>query len=201
MVARRFMPESGPGDVTRLLQAWNCGDQNAVDQMVPFVYRELRRLAAAYLRRERPDHTLQPTALVNEAYLRLIDQIPISGQNHSQFLAVAANLMRQILVNHAKRRRSLKRWGGHKVELEEAAGLQPATQLDVVILDEAMRNLAKVDPRQSRVVELRYFGGLTEEEIAEVLGVSIVTVKRDWRIARAVLHDELTRSRTGSAGL
>jgi RNA polymerase sigma factor (TIGR02999 family) len=187
------MAQSGPGDVTRLLQAWNRGDEKAQSELVPLVYRELRGLAAAYLRRERPDHTLQPTALVHEAYLRLVDQTQVPGQSHTQFFAIAANLMRQILVNHAKRYRALKRGSGNKVELNEAMGVVPAGQLDMVILDEALRKLAEVDPRQSRIVELRFFGGLTEEEIAEVLGISPITVKRDWRIAKAMLHHELSQ--------
>jgi RNA polymerase sigma factor (TIGR02999 family) len=187
------MSASGPGDVTRLLQAWNSGDEKAQSELVPLVYRELRGLAAAYLRRERPDHTLQPTALVHEAYLRLVDQTQIPGQSHTQFFGIAANLMRQILVAHAKRHRAVKRGSGNKVELNEAAGVVPAGQLDMVILDEALRKLAEVDPRQSRIVELRFFGGLTEEEIAEVLGISPITVKRDWRIAKAMLYHELSQ--------
>jgi len=185
------MSESRPGDVTRLLQAWNGGSEKALDELVPLVYRELRGLAGAYLRRERREHTLQPTALVHEAYMRLVQDKEAPGQSHAQFFAIAANLMRQILVNHAKRHRALKRGGGNKVTLDEgAAAVQPAT-VDMIALDEALRNLAELDPRQSRIVELRFFGGLTEEEIAEVLKVSPITVKRDWRVARAVLHQQL----------
>ena len=137
-------------------------------------------------------HTLQPTALVHDAYLRLIDQKIADCRTRAQFFAIAANLMRQILVDHAKRHRALKRGGGNKVALGEASGaLQQQPQVDLVALNEALEKLAQVDPRQSRVVELRFFGGLTEQEIAEVLNVSAITVKRDWRIARAALHNQL----------
>jgi RNA polymerase sigma factor (TIGR02999 family) len=179
------------GDVTRLLQSWSAGDKNALSQLVPFVYRELRRLAGAYLRRERQGHTLQPTALVHEAYLRLVDQTHVQSPNRARFFAIAANLMRQILVNHSKRHRAAKRGGGNKVAMEEGAGLVQQREVDLIALDQALEKLAHIDSRQSRIVELRFFGGLTEDEIAEVLGVSPRTVKRDWRIARAVLNHEL----------
>ena len=184
-------PESS--EVTVLLQSWRGGDPCALDQLTPLVYRELRRMAAGYLRQERGDHTLQPTALVHEAYLRLIDQRIADCHTRAQFFAIAANLMRQILVGHAKRHRAVKRGGGNKVALEDAGGaaVQQQPEVDLIALNEALEKLAKLDPRQSRIVELRFFGGLTEEEIAEVLGVSPITVKRDWRIARAVLHDQL----------
>jgi RNA polymerase sigma factor (TIGR02999 family) len=185
------MAAPGSGEVTRLLQAWSGGDKEALGQLVPFVYRELRGLAAAYLRRERQDHTLQPTALVHEAYLKLVDQTQVESPSRAQFFAIAANLMRQILVDHARDRRAAKRGGGNKVALEEAAGVVPEPRVDFVALDEALDKLAQLDPRQSRIVELRFFGGLTENEIAEVLGVSAITVKRDWRIARAFLHRRL----------
>jgi RNA polymerase sigma factor (TIGR02999 family) len=179
------------GDVTRLLQSWSAGDKNALSELVPFVYRELRRLAGAYLRRERQGHTLQPTALVHEAYLRLVDQTHVQSPNRARFFAIAANLMRQILVNHSKRHRAAKRGGGNKVAMEEGAGLVQQREVDLIALDQALEKLAHIDSRQSRIVELRFFGGLTEDEIAEVLGVSPRTVKRDWRIARAVLNHEL----------
>jgi RNA polymerase sigma factor (TIGR02999 family) len=179
------------GDVTRLLQSWSAGDKNALSELVPFVYRELRRLAGAYLRRERQGHTLQPTALVHEAYLRLVDQTHVQSPNRARFFAIAANLMRQILVNHSKRHRAAKRGGGNKVAMEEGAGLVQQRDVDLIALDQALEKLAHIDSRQSRIVELRFFGGLTEDEIAEVLGVSPRTVKRDWRIARAVLNHEL----------
>jgi RNA polymerase sigma factor (TIGR02999 family) len=182
----------GPGEVTRLLQSWSGGDRSALDELTPFLYAELRNIAAAYLRRERGGHTLQPTALVNEAYLRLIDQTQVQSRSRAQFFAIAANLMRQILVNYARRHRSLKRGsGGKKVELDDASAIVDRPQVDLLALDEALEQLARVDPRQSRVVELRFFGGLGEEEVAEVLDVSPITVKRDWRIAKAFLHNQL----------
>ncbi len=179
------------GDVTRLLQSWSDGDKGALGELVPLVYRELRSLAAAYIRRERRDHTLQPTALVHEAYLRLVDQTRVASPSRSQFFAIAANLMRQILVNHAKHRGAAKRGGGNKAVLEEGSAAVQPREVDLIALDQALDKLARLDPRQGRVVELRFFGGLTEDEIAEVLGVSAITVKRDWRIARAELHREL----------
>jgi RNA polymerase sigma factor (TIGR02999 family) len=160
-------------------------------ELVPFVYRELRGLAAAYLRRERNDHTLQPTALVHEAYLRLVDQTQVQSLNRANFFAIAANLMRQILVNHAKQHRAAKRGGGNKMALEEGAGSVQPRGVDLIALDQALEKLAQLNPRQSRIVELRFFGGLTEDEIAEVLGISLRTVKRDWRISRAVLNAQL----------
>ena len=186
------MPNPEPGEVTRLLQCWSGGDNHALDELAPLVYRELRLLAARYLRRERRDHTLQPTALVHEAYLRLVDQTHVETHSRAQFLAIAANLMRHILIDHANRLRAAKRGGGNKVALDEAAGaVQQQPQVDLVALNEALEKLAELDPRQSRIVELRFFGGLTEEEIAEVLDVSPITIRRDWRMARAVLHNQL----------
>jgi RNA polymerase sigma factor (TIGR02999 family) len=180
-----------PGGVTQLLQSWGRGDQSALDELTPILYRELRRQAAGYLRRERRDHTLQPTALVHEAYLRLIDQTHVHSQNRGQFFAIAANLMRQILVNHAERHRAAKRGGGNKVTLGDAMALIQQPQVDMLALHQALEKLATVDPRQGRIVELRFFGGLTEDEIAEVLGVAPITVKREWRMAKAMLHSEL----------
>ncbi len=186
------MSQAEPTDVTRLLLSWSSGDKNALNEIVPLVYRELRRLAAAYLRRERYDHTLQPTALVHEAYLRLVDQGRIDCHTRAQFFGIAANLMRQILVNHAKRRQAVKRGGGNRVSLDEVAIVsQQPQEVSLIALDDALEKLALLDPRQCRIVELRFFGGLTEDEIAELVGVSPFTVKRDWRIARAVLYDEL----------
>jgi len=184
------MSESEAGQVTRLLVAWSGGDRSALDQLTPLVYGELRRLAAAYIRRERRDHTLQPTALVHEAYLRLVNQGEVQSQSRTQFFAIAANLMRQILVNHAKRHRASKRGSGRKEQLQEAAAVaQP--QVDLLALNEALEKLAALDPRKGQIVELRFFGGLTEDQIAEVLDVSPITVKRDWRVAKAVLHSQL----------
>jgi RNA polymerase sigma factor (TIGR02999 family) len=183
-------PESR--DVTRLLESWSGGDQAALDELVPIVYRELRGLAASYIRRERPDHTLQPTALVHEAYLRLIDQTQVRSPTRAHFFAVAANLMRQILVNHAERHRAAKRGGGNKVALEDGSAAVAPRAVDLIALNQALNRLALLDPRQGRIVELRFFGGLTEDEIASVLGVSAITVKRDWRLAKALLHRELS---------
>ena len=185
------MPKAQAGEVTKLLEAWSGGDRHALDRLVPLLYRELRRMAGDYLRRERPDHTLQPTALVHEAYLRLVRQTQIHSTTRAQFFAIAANLMRQILVNHAERHKAGKRGGGNKVTLEDPLALAGPPQLDLLALDRALNQLARLDPRQSRVVELRFFGGLTEDEIAEVLNVSPITVKRDWRVARAALHEQL----------
>jgi RNA polymerase sigma factor (TIGR02999 family) len=171
---------TGSEGVTRLLLAWSGGDRSALDRLTPLVHSELRRIAAAYLRRERPGHTLQPTALVHEAYLRLVDQTQIQSRNRAQFFAIAANLMRQILVNHARRRRAAKRGGGNRLTLDEnlLAGGEP--QLDILALDTALNKLAELDPRSGQIVEMRFFGGLTEDEVADLLGVAPITVKRDW---------------------
>jgi RNA polymerase sigma factor (TIGR02999 family) len=191
------MGQPEPGDVTRLLQSWSGGDKKALDELTPLIYSKLRSLAAAYFRRERSDHTLQPTALVHEAYLRLIDQTRVESRSRAHFFAFAANLMRQILVNHALQHRAAKRGGGNKVALEEGSGLVLPREIDVIALDQALDSLARLDPRQSRIVELRFFGGLTEEEIADLLGIAPITVKRDWRIARAALRHHLEASRGG----
>jgi RNA polymerase sigma factor (TIGR02999 family) len=185
------MPEAEAGEVTQLLESWSCGDKAALNHLMPIIHRELRRRAAAYLRRERCDHTLQPTALVHEAYLRLVDQDKVQCHSRAQFFAIAANVMRQILVDHARNHRASKRGGGNKVALGEAEDCAQREEFDLVALDRALDWLARFDPRQSRVVELRFFGGLTEQEIAEQLEVSAITVKRDWRIARAALHHQM----------
>ena len=183
-----------PTDVTRRLAEWSRGDQHALAELMPLVYDELRRLADSYLRRERPDHTLQPTALVHEAYLRLVDQT-VELQNRAHFFGVAAQVMRCILVDHARAHQAAKRGGGaHKLSLDEVAELAEGQAVDLIALDDALKALAALDPQQSRVVELRYFGGLTVEEAAEVLGVSPATVKRDWTTARAWLHREISKS-------
>jgi RNA polymerase sigma factor (TIGR02999 family) len=182
-------PEAG--DVTRLLQSWSGGDKKALGELVPLVYRELRGLAASYIRRERKDHTLQATALVHEAYMQMVDQTQVESPSRAQFFGIAANLMRQILVHHARKHRAAKRGGGNKVGLDEAVAVVAQREVDWIALDEALDQLAKLNPRQSRVVELRFFGGLTEDEMAEVLGVSVMSIKRDWRIARAQLHRQL----------
>ncbi|CAN5221124.1 sigma-70 family RNA polymerase sigma factor [soil metagenome] len=182
-----------PANVTQLLDRWSQGDQAALDELLPLVYDELHRLASSYLRRERADHTLQPTALVNEAYLRLIDQHQSHWQNRAQFFGVAAQLMRRILVDHARAHLARKRGGPQfAVSLNHADHF--AEQPDVSLLDlhEALSELAAIDPQQSRIVELKFFGGLTIEETAEVTGLSHATIEREWKLARAWLRRELS---------
>jgi RNA polymerase sigma factor (TIGR02999 family) len=177
-------------EVTRLLAEWTNGNRQALDDLTPLVYRELRRLAASCLRRERQDHTLQPTALVHEAYLRLVDQKNPSWQSRSHFFGVAARLMRQILVDHARKRQAGKR-AGQKVLLDEAMGLRDERSLDLIALDTGLNALEKLDPRKCQAVELRYFAGLSMDEIAQALDVSPVTVRRDLRMAEAWLHRQI----------
>ena len=185
------MDTLSPEAVTALLQAWSQGDVGARDQLFPLVYDELRRRAAAYLRRERRDHTLPPTALVHEAYIRLIGQRS-AWQGRAQFFGVASQMMRRILVDHARARGAAKRPGsGLRVALQEDAAAVAPLEVDLVLLDRALDELAALDERQGRVVELRFFGGLSQEEIAETLGVSLATVNRDWRLARAWLHQRV----------
>jgi RNA polymerase sigma factor (TIGR02999 family) len=179
--------------VTELLTAWNDGDQTALDQLMPFVYDELRRLARTYMRRERHGHTLQTTALVNEAYIRLVKDRNISLQNRAHFMAKAARLMREILVDHYRGQARLKRGGDlQQVSLAEAAEIS-GTAVDLLALDDALTALAEIDPRQSQIVELRYFGGLTIEETAEALGVSHATIERDWTFTRAWLRKQMQK--------
>jgi len=181
-----------PSEVTRLLKEWSTGDSAALDQLIPIVYDELRAVAARYLRRERQGHTLQPTALVNEAYLRLIDQNQVQWQNRAHFVGVAAQMMRRILVDHAKNHNRVKRGGGtRKVTLDEALAVSDERADDLVELDEALTALEAFDKRKSRVVEMRYFGGLSVEETAEVLKVSEITVARDWKLAKAWLYTRI----------
>jgi RNA polymerase sigma factor (TIGR02999 family) len=178
--------------VTDLLARWSHGEDAALAELTPLVYEELRRLAHHYMGGERPDHTLQTTALVNEAYLRLADQTNPRWRNRAHFLAVAARAMRQILVRYAKSYRSQKRGGGAlKVELDEAAIVSPEQSKEIVDLHEALERLAALDSRKAQVVELKYFGGLNYDDMAEVLKISPVTVRRDWEFARAWLHTEL----------
>ncbi len=185
-------------EVTQLLVAWSDGDQAALEQLTPLVYRELHRLAKGYLNRERPGHTLQTTALINEAYLRLIDWKDVRWQNRAHFFGVAAQLMRRILVDFARARYQDKRGAGARhVALDEAAAVAVERVAEFIALDEALDQLAVIDPRRSRMVELRFFGGLTEEETAEALKVSPRTVRREWSLARAWLYREL--SRTGAS--
>ena len=181
-------------DVTRLLTEWRHGNPDALNEMAPLIYEELRRLARSYLRRERPGHTLQSTALVHEAYLRMVDQQNVSLQNRSHFYGVAAQMIRRILVDHARARRTHKRGDGViPLALDEARSAHAGSDLDLAALDDALAALAQIDPRQSRIVELRFFAGLSLEETAEVMGVSPATIKRDWTVARAWLKRELTR--------
>lgn len=185
---------STPEEITQLLIAWTRGDQRARDELMPLIYNELRRLARAHLRRERVNHTLQPTALVHEAFLRLIDQSKVNWQNRAHFFGAAARLMRQILINHAEARRAAKRGGeAERISLNDVDQFTVEPGLDLVALNEAMERLEQIDPPQSRIVELRYFSGLTIEEIAEVMGISPATVKREWSTARAWLRRELSR--------
>ena len=180
------------GDVTRLLVAAGRGDKSALDAMLPLVYAELRRIADGYLRNERRDHTLQPTALVHEAYMRLVNQHSVDWRNRAQFIGVAAQMMRRILVNHAEGKKAEKRGGEReKITLDRAVGAFEEKNLDVIEVDLALARLAAVDERKARIVELRFFGGLTVDEIAEVLGVSKATVERDYTFARAWLYREL----------
>ncbi len=179
-------------DVTALLEAWADGDRSALEQLLPHVEAELRRLAHHYLGRERPEHTLQTTALVNEAYLRLVDQRSVRWQSRSHFYGIAAQMMRRILIDHARKLTQAKRGGGVRpVSLEEATLLTEQRAEELVALDDALQALAQLDERKSRVVELRYFGGLSVEEAARVLGVHPDTVGRDWRTARAFLRREI----------
>ncbi len=178
--------------VTQLLAAWGDGDQAARDELMPLVYGELRRMARQCLSRERPGHTLQTSALINEAYLRLVDQQDIRWQGRAHFYGIAARLMRQILVDYARRRGYAKRGGDvRRVPLDEAMVVSEERAAEVVALDDALKSLAEIDPRKSQVVELRFFGGLSIEEAAEVLGVSEGTVRRDWALAKAWLHNAI----------
>src|SRR6266404_9838657 len=179
------------GDVSTLLRAWSDGDQSALDKLTPIVYDELHRLARRHMKRERPGHSLQTTALVNEAYLRLVDYKRMQWQNRAHFFAVSAQVMRRILVDHA-RRHNLKRGAGlQRVSLDEAL-LVSDYETDLVALDDAMNQLARLDPRKVQIVEMRFFGGLSVEETGEALKVSPITVKRDWRAAKAWLYRELS---------
>jgi RNA polymerase sigma factor (TIGR02999 family) len=188
---RRNVPT--PADLTDLLVGWGNGDQAALDRLMPLVYDELHRLAARQIRKELPGHTLQTTVLVNEAYLRLIDQTRVRWQNRAQFFGIAAQLMRRILVDHARNRAYLKRGGDvETVELEEVAVVSPERSAEVVAVDDALKGLASLDPRKSQIVELRFFGGLSIEETAEVLKLSPGTIMREWTLAKAWLHREIS---------
>jgi RNA polymerase sigma factor (TIGR02999 family) len=183
--------------VTQLLLAWSQGDKGALEALTPLVYDELRRLARSYMRQERPGHTLQATALVHEAFVRLIGQ-RVEWNSRAHFYGIAAQMMRRILVDHAKAQSAAKRGAGSpRIELDERLAASPQRDVDLLALDEALERLAKIDPQRSRIVELRFFGGLSNEESAEVLGVSPATVQRQWSGARAWLYHELGAHETG----
>lgn len=182
------MPDASSSAVTRLLEKWAGGDDEALRSLIPLVYQELRRLARRHFRNERSDHTLQSTALVHEAYLRLCRQPRVRCAGREHFFAIAAQSMREILVEHARRHRAAKRGGGLKVALDEAMAPQKARELDLVALDAALEELSSLDPRQSQIVELRFFGGLSIEETAGLMRISPATVKREWATARVWLY-------------
>jgi RNA polymerase sigma factor (TIGR02999 family) len=180
-------------EITRLLRRWSQGDRDALDQLMPAVYEELHKLAGSYLRHERPGHTLQPTALINEAYMRLVKQDFPEWQSRRHFFGVAAQLMRQILVEHARARAAAKRDGGQKLSLDEALIFSEEKAGELVALDDALTSLAGFDERKARIIELRFFGGLSLEETAEAMGISIATIGREMRLAQAWLHREMSR--------
>ena len=190
------MNDASPADVTQILREWSAGDNDAPARLMPLVYAELRRLARKHLRQERAEHTLQPTALVHEAYLRLVDQTRVDWQNRAQFFGVAAQIMRRILVDHARTRAADKRGGqASRLSLDEAHFVPEEREADLLELDAALCRLAEVDERKSKVVVLRFFGGLNADEVAKVLSVHPATVRRDWIVAKAWLHREIDRSR------
>jgi len=187
------MPLESP-DVTQLLKDWNGGDEAAADRLMPLVHEELRRLAHQYMRREKPGHTLQTSALVNEAYVRLVDQSKIQWESRAHFFGIAARLMRQILVDQARRKNFAKRGGGAiRVSLDSANAIAQEQSANVMALDEALKTLEQTDPRKSQIVELRFFGGMSIEETAEALKISPGTVMREWTFARAWLRNEMSR--------
>jgi RNA polymerase sigma factor (TIGR02999 family) len=186
--------------VSELLVRWKAGDQEALEALVPLVYKELRDIARRHLQRERPGHTLQSAALVHEAYLRLLDQRPFDTDNRAHFLAVASRLMRQILVDHARTHGAAKRGADRRVEIDTSLVLPQVRTTDVVALDDALKDLANLDEQQGRIVELRFFGGLSTEEIADVLGISPSTVKRDWNMAKAWLTRQMKKGKRGDTG-
>lgn len=187
-----FLSQHQLPEITRILKSWSGGNREAVDDLIPLVYDELHKVAAQYLRRQRPDHTLQPTALVNEAYLKLIDISDVNWQDRAHFFAVASQTMRHILVDHARSLAREKRGGNfQKLSLDEAISSSQEKEVDLLVLNDALENLAEIDEQQSKIVELRFFGGLTVEETAVVLKISPATVKREWRIAKAWLFGRM----------
>jgi RNA polymerase sigma factor (TIGR02999 family) len=196
------MATHSPSEVTRLLIDWSNGNQEALDQLIPMVYDELRRLASRYMRREKIGHTLQTSALVNEAYLRLVDEKSVEWQDRAHFFGVAARLMRRILVDHARSRSCAKRGGkAQMVSFVEGLVMSPesADAEEVVALDSALNDLAELDPRKSQIVEMKFFGGLTNEEVAEVLSVTTRTIEREWRKAKAWLHWAISKGGSNEA--
>lgn len=190
------MLEDSSGEVTRLLKDWKSGDQNALAALIPVVHQELRRLASFHLRSERPNHTLQSTALVNEAFMRLLGREPADLRNRSHFIAIASRLMRQILVDYARARAAGKRDGGNRIALDDQLDIPIMQDEELVALDMALDALARIDDRQAKIVEMKFFGGLSEPEISEVLGVSRATVTRDWWTARVWLHRQMSERRS-----
>jgi RNA polymerase sigma factor (TIGR02999 family) len=188
------MPEGESGQVTELLNHWRQGDDKALHALVPLVYKELRRLAHYHLQSERSDHTLQSTALVHEAYLRLLGDQPVELENRAHFIAVASRLMRQVLVDYARSRRANKRDGGCRISLEDLAPLGVNGDAQLLALDDALDGLSRLDERQGKIVEMKFFGGLSAPEISQVLGISRATVDRDWATARVWLHREMRRT-------
>jgi RNA polymerase sigma factor (TIGR02999 family) len=188
------LSEVSPKQVTELLLRWKRGDQKSLQDLLPLVYSELRRLAQHHLRGERSDHTLQSTALVHEAYLRLVKPSSLQVESRGHFFALASQLMREVLVDYARSRKAGKRDGGTRLTLDEAGDLSQSRDVDLLALDDALNQLSRISPRQSRIVEMRYFGGLSIEETSEFLGVSSATVERDWTVARAWLHRQINRT-------
>jgi RNA polymerase sigma factor (TIGR02999 family) len=186
--------EVSPNQVTELLLKWKCGDQNSLQVLLPLVYKELRRLAQRHLRGERVGHTLQSTALVHEAYLRLVKPGSLRIESRGHFFALASQLMREILLDYARSRSAAKRDAGRRLTLDEAAELSTTKGVDLLALDDALNQLSEMNPRQSRIVELRFFGGLSIEETSEFLGVSSATVEREWAVARAWLYRQISRT-------
>jgi RNA polymerase sigma factor (TIGR02999 family) len=188
------VPQDQSGQVTELLQHWKQGDEQALHRLLPLLYKELRRLAHYHLRSERPDHTLQSTALVHEAYLRLLGAQPVEFQNREHFIAVASRLMRQILVDYARERRAAKRDGGCRIAVEYLDALPVNGDAELLALDDALNELGRIDERQAKIVEMKFFGGLSAPEISQVLGLSRATVDRDWATARVWLHRQMNRT-------
>jgi RNA polymerase sigma factor (TIGR02999 family) len=188
------MTDEAGGHVTELLQSWKQGNENALQDLLPLVYNELRRLAHYHLRSERPDHTLQSTALVHEAYMRMMGQPPGQFQNRAHFIAIASRLMRQVLVDYARERRAGKRDGGCRIAFEFAEALPVNGDAELLALDDALDELSRIDERQAKIVEMKFFGGLSAPDISQILGLSRITVDRDWATARVWLHRQMSRT-------